>query len=213
VTAGDPWGVPALHVLTDDAVLARPDFARQAAIVLTALGQRGALHLRGHRTSGRLLYQTASALMPVADAAGALLVLNDRIDIASAVRAPAVQVGPRSFTVADVRRIDPRLRVGYSVHAAGADVGDADWVIAGHVFATPSHAAEPARGLAFLRAVTAVSRVPVLAVGGVTLADVAAIRVTGAHGVAVIRGIWDATAAPGAAVQAYLDALSLYFDA
>jgi thiamine-phosphate diphosphorylase len=180
--------LPRVHVITDDAILASPDFSARAEAVLDALGPDGALHIRGHATSGRRLYALAMALAPRASRVGALLVVNDRIDVALAVGGRAVQVGHRSFGVDDVRRIAPTLRVGESVHEASAS--RADWVIAGHVFHTPSHAREAARGLDFVREVTRRAGVPVIAIGGVKPNDVAALRDAGAYGVAVIRGIW-----------------------
>lgn len=180
--------LPRVHVITDDAVLASPDFLDRAARVLETLGPHGALHLRGHATPGRRLYDAAIALAPRAARAGALLVVNDRVDIAMAVGAGGVQVGERSLTVDDVRRLAPGVRVGESVHRVVAT--RADWVTAGHVFATPTHASEAARGLEFVRRVTERSAAPVIAIGGVKPSDVAALRDAGAYGVAVIRGVW-----------------------
>ena len=197
--------LPVLHVITDDDVLRSADFLARAARVLDAIGSRGALHIRGHHTSARSLYDAAVALAPRAAGAGALLVVNDRVDVALAVRAAAVQVGERSFRVDDVRRIAPRLRVGVSVHTAdeavAASASGATWITAGHIFDTPSHAGEPSRGLAFVRQICRVSSVPVIAIGGITPRDVGPVRAAGAYGVAVIRGIWDS---PAEAVHAYL---------
>jgi thiazole tautomerase (transcriptional regulator TenI) len=182
--------LPVLHVITDDDILRSPDFPARAAAVLAAVGERGALHIRGHHTSARLLYDIAVTLGPPAARSGALLVVNDRVDVALAAGAGAVQVGERSFAVEDVRRMAPGLRVGESVHRAGPRT--ADWVIAGHIFDTPSHADEKPRGLEFVREVAESAGVPVIAVGGVRTSDVEAVRGAGAHGVAVIRGIWHA---------------------
>jgi thiazole tautomerase (transcriptional regulator TenI) len=94
------------------------------------------------------------------------------------------------------------MLIGESVHAVVRST--ADWVIAGHIFDTPSHAGEPSRGLAFLHQICRVSSVPVIAIGGITPRDIRAVREAGAYGVAVIRGIWDA---PVTAVHEYLGEL------
>jgi thiazole tautomerase (transcriptional regulator TenI) len=182
--------VPVLHVITDDDILRSPDFLVWADDVLAALGPRGALHLRGHQTSARVLYDFAVALAPRASGIGALLVVNDRLDIALAAGAGGVQVGERSFRVEDVRRIAPEVRVGESVHKAATT--HADWVMAGHVFETPSHADEKPRGVEFVREVVNRAGVPVIAVGGVKISDVEALQRAGAYGVAIIRGVWHA---------------------
>lgn len=187
--------LPVLHVITDDDVLRLPDFLTRATVVLKALGSRGALHLRGHYTPARVVYDLAAALEPRA----AWLIINDRVDIALAVGAAGVQLGRRSLSVQDVRRITPGMRVGESVHSVAPST--ADWVIAGHIFDTPSHASEPSRGLGFLQQICQVSTVPVIAIGGITPSNVRAVREAGAYGVAVVRGIWDAHAG---AVHDYL---------
>jgi thiamine-phosphate diphosphorylase len=183
-------GLPVVHVITDDDILRWPDFLARAADVLDAAGPRGALHLRGHRTPARVLYDFAVALAPRASRVGALLVVNDRVDIALAAGAGGVQVGARSFTVEDVRRVAPGMQVGESVH--GASTTHADWVMAGHVFETPSHADERPRGVELVREVVNRAGVPVIAVGGVKISDVEALQRAGAYGVAIIRGVWHA---------------------
>jgi thiazole tautomerase (transcriptional regulator TenI) len=182
--------LPVLHIITDDDILRSPDFLARAAAVMAAVGPRGALHLRGHHTPARILYDLAVALAPRAARVGALLVINDRVDIALAVGAGGVQVGERSFRVEDVRHVAPDLQIGESVH--GPARTSADWVIAGHVFDTPSHAGEEPRGLELVRAVVKSTGVPVIAVGGVKVSDVEALQRAGAYGVAIIRGVWHA---------------------
>jgi thiazole tautomerase (transcriptional regulator TenI) len=196
--------LPVVHVLTDDDVLRESDFLARAAAVLAALGPRGALHIRGHHTSGRALYDIAINVAPLASRSGGMLVVNDRVDVALAAHAGGVQIGARSFQATDVRRIAPGLRVGESVHDVDSGARTrADWIIAGHVFATPSHEAVEPRGLEFVRAMAQRAPAPVIAVGGVRVEDVEALRSAGAYGVAVIRGVWHAVDNASAA-RAYL---------
>ena len=74
-------------------------------------------------------------------------------------------------------------------------------MVAGHVYATASHPTEEARGEDLVRAAVAAARIPVIAIGGVRPADVPALRRAGAHGVAVIRGVWAASDADRAAID------------
>ncbi|MDT8342467.1 MAG: thiamine phosphate synthase, partial [Longimicrobiales bacterium] len=92
-----PPRVPPLHLVTDDAVLARPGFRGAAEAALEAGGARVALHLRGPGTNGGPLYRLAVALVPAARAAGALLLVNDRVDVAACAGADGVQLGRRSL--------------------------------------------------------------------------------------------------------------------
>lgn len=145
-------------------------------------------------------------------ARGALLVVNDRADVALAVGADAVQRTHASLPVADIRAVaGMRLRIGASVHAVdearAAEMAGADWVVFGPVFDTPSKRRYgPPQGLAALARVVTAVRVPVVAIGGITPERVADVRRTGACGVGVISAIL-AASSPADATRRFLDAL------
>jgi thiamine-phosphate diphosphorylase len=199
---------PVLHAVTDDAILAADGFAARADAVLEAGGAAVALHLRGPETGGRALFDAAARLRPVAARHGALLIVNDRVDVALAAGADGVQLGRRSLAVADARRLlGDGPRIGVSVHAAGealAVAGLAAWVLAGTVWPSASHPGRAPSGTGVLAAIAATGP-PTVAIGGVTPGRVAEARAAGAAGIAVRGGIW-AAADPAAAVRAYLDA-------
>jgi thiamine-phosphate pyrophosphorylase len=143
---------------------------------------------------------------------GALLIVNDRVDVALAVGADAVQRTAVSLSIADIRAVaGARLRIGASVHArdeavAAAEAG-ADWIVFGPVYDTPSKRAYgPPQGLAALAAVTAAVGVPVIAIGGITPERVGEVLRTGARGVAAISSIVSADS-PADATRRFLDAL------
>jgi thiamine-phosphate diphosphorylase len=201
--------IPPLHAVTDDAVVARGDFAERAGEVLAAGGASVALHLRAPSASGRRIYGLAVRLMEIARATGSLLVVNDRVDVALAAGADAVQLGRRGIAVADVRRlVGGAVRIGASVHSAieAREVVDAgaDWVLAGSIYPTTSHPDQPAAGPGLVAAMMELER-PVIAIGGVTPGRVGELRDAGAGGVAAIRGIWDQPS-PGSAARAYIEA-------
>jgi thiamine-phosphate pyrophosphorylase len=201
--------LPALHAVTDDAVVARPDFPTLARAVLAAGGPGVALHLRGPHAGGRFLFELAEPLARAADRKGALFVVNDRVDVALAAGAGGVQLGRRSMLPGDARRIlgDGPL-VGVSVGAAAetrdAVAGGADFVVAGSVYATETHPGREGMGLRRLGEITALG-VPTVAIGGITPERVAEVRGAGARGVAAIRAVWDADD-PARAVARFLEA-------
>lgn len=208
--------VPRLHLVTDDGVLESADFARVAGSLLDAVSVGGAdvaVHVRGPHTSGRRLYEIASSLVERARAAGALLVVNDRVDVALAVGLSAVHLGRRSLPVAEARRLlGGGARVGVSTHAvdeaAPAAAEGAHWIFTGTIYATPSHPDREGCGPEGLKPVVAAAPgTPVLAIGGVTPERVAEVLAAGAHGVAVVRGVWRAPD-PAMAARAYLEALA-----
>lgn len=151
-------------------------------------------------------------LGPVRDA-GAMLVVNDRVDVALAVGADAVQRTHTSLPVPDIRAVaGRRLRIGVSVHslpdAVDAELKGADWVTYGPVYDTPSKRPYgPPQGLERLAAVAGALRIPVVAIGGITPERVKEVRAAGARGVAAISFVLAADS-PADATRRFLDALA-----
>ena len=135
--------VPRFHVVTDDHVLSDSGFLSRAAEVLEEGGAAVCLHLRGPATGGHHFYDLALHLKTVAEAAGAHLIVNDRVDIAMAVGLNAVHLGRRSLSVSETRRLVPLSSIGASCHDAvevsSAREADASWIILGNIFETASH--------------------------------------------------------------------------
>jgi thiamine-phosphate pyrophosphorylase len=152
-------------------------------------------------------------LVTPARAAGAMLVVNDRVDVALAAGADAVQRTHTSLAVDDIRAITGRrLKIGASVHslddAVDAELKGADWVTFGPVYDTPSKRPYGApQGLDRLAAVARGLRIPVVAIGGITPARVKDVRAAGARGVAAISFIL-AAESPADATRAFLEALA-----
>ncbi|WP_211352489.1 thiamine phosphate synthase [Nocardioides albertanoniae] len=147
-------------------------------------------------TTRELLALTASVIERV-EAYAACVIVDDRLDVALAAGAAGVHLGASDLPVADARRIadaaSPGLVVGATcrdraaVEAAAAD--GADYAGFGPVFATSSKA-----GLPDPLGVSAVSDaagvLPLIAIGGISASSAAEVRAAGAHGVAVIGGLW-----------------------
>jgi thiamine-phosphate pyrophosphorylase len=214
--------IPKLHVVTDDEILARPDFETRAREVFEVLEAREladedvvsgsvALHIRGARTTGRRFTRLARILCERAASSGVLLVVNDRLDVALAVGAAGVHLGARSLPPAEARRFLGASRLlGVSVRSASeaeeAANSGADYLFVGTLFETPSHPESVARGPEFMGLVASRVDLPLIGIGGVTPERAVAVVASGGHGVAAIRGIWDAPS-PQDAVKAYLDAV------
>lgn len=202
--------LPRLHLVTDDAVLAHRGFPDVAAAVIARCRGAAALHLRGPATSGARLHAIAVRLSSVLR--DRMLIVNDRVDIAMIAGAHGVQLGSRSITVADARLLmGSHARVGRSVHtvAEAVEAGSegADFVILGTIFESGSHPGRPGAGIALVREAAAHAAVPVIAIGGITPDRVTVAAAAGAHGVAVLAGVWHA-ADPAAAVAEYVDRVS-----
>lgn len=177
-------------------------------VVRAALdGGLPAVQLRDKDLGGRALYLVAEQLRNATTRAGALLLVNDRIDVAVAVGADGVHLGGGSVPVDVARALLPAgALVGQSVHSADqAASSTADFVFFGPVYDTPAKRAFGApQGVARLRTAVEQARVPVIGIGGVDADNAAAVRGTGAVGVAVIRAILAADD-PAAATRVLLD--------
>lgn len=195
--------IPCIHAVTDDLILAHRDFTTRARGVMHALGARGAVHLRSRYLTAAQLYAIALALGDAQESTGCWLVVNERLDVALAARTHGAQLTSHSLRVSDARLVSAELPLGASVHsaadAAEAEREGANWVVVGHIYATPSHEGIAGRGVGLVAAVAHETKLPCIAIGGVRPAHVGALRDAGAHGVAAISGIWGAPSAESAA--------------
>ncbi len=200
-----------LIVITDAAmVAARSDRRTVRDVVSETLDAGGrAIQLRTKGASAREMAAAARELLPLVHAHGGLLFVNDRADVASAVGADGVHVGPNDLPVAAIRKaFDPRLLVGCStddpVVARQAERDGADYLGCGAVFGTTSKdVGDEAIGPEGLRAVVEAVDIPVVGIGGITPARTREVLDTGAAGVAVIGAVM-AAEDPGSAVRRLL---------
>ena len=201
--------LPRLHAVTDDRVVGAGRVVERAAAMAAAAGPALAVHVRTRMLEGAALLDLASRVKDAVAPHGAWLVVNGRADVARAAGAQAIVSGRAGLGVRDVRRVAPGIPVARSVHdAAGARAAaaeEADFLVAGAVFETPSHPGAPAGGPDLVRAVAATGR-QVVAIGGMTAANARAIIEAGAWGVAAIRALWDAPD-PAEAARLFLAAL------
>jgi thiamine-phosphate pyrophosphorylase len=196
--------VPQLHVVTDDVVVARPDFLRRAGEILRLCGGGVALHLRAPAMAGRRQFDLAVSLRAAADGTGGRVLINDRIDVAMAAGTDGVQLGSRSIAPADARPLlSRRALIGASVHSgaeAASLAGEVDFFLAGTIYASASHPDRAGAGPARVREVAASGR-PCIAIGGIRVDRIPILAAAGASGIAVIRAVWDAPEPRRAAIE------------
>lgn len=196
MSAGSAAGLAArlrLVVITDP-TLAAP---RTVVEVVRAAVEAGApaVQLRNKGQSARELLTVGRELRSITRAAGALLFVNDRLDIALALEADGVHVGPDDLTVAAVRAVaPPGFLIGRSADqlsvARQAVEDGADYIGCGAVYATTTKGdAGEVIGLDGLDAVARAVNVPVVAIGGITVARAAEVGRTRAAGIAVVGAV------------------------
>jgi thiamine-phosphate pyrophosphorylase len=151
------------------------------------------IHIRERDLGDRDLVALVRDAVGAVRGTAARVVVNDRFDVALAAEAAGVHLRADSAAAPRVRSIAPAgFIVGRSVHGeeeavAVAAAGGCDYLTFGTVFTSTSKAAghQPA-GMAALRRVCAGVRLPVVAIGGISIEGAAAVAAVGAAGVAAI---------------------------
>lgn len=182
-----------------------------ASALLEALLDGGIriVQLRAKALPGGPLLALAQTFRRQTRARGAWLVINDRPDVATLAEADAVHLGQDDLPLAQVRPWVPAtLRIGVSCHSLAqveaACAAGADYLGYGPVFPTRSKAdPDPVVGLAGLGAACArAGSTPVVGIGGITLAELSAVRAAGARGAAMISALAQAPDPTAAAREA-----------
>lgn len=212
-------GQPDLRLIViTDAELARP---RALDDVVEAALDAGApaLQLRDKTAMPAELYRQALRYRELTRRHGALLFINDRLDVALAAGADGVHLGPEDLPVDAAREAveragqaersnrggsagappsSRRFLIGYSTDdpetARRAEAAGADYIGCGAVFGTSSKAevGDERIGTDRLAEVATAVGIPVVGIGGITTANVAEVAATGASGVAVIGAVMQA---------------------
>lgn len=158
------------------------------------------------------LLPLARALRARCREAGAQFIVNDRADLALAVDADGLHVGQDDLPAAAARRLlPPPMRLGVSTHdpdqARRALADGADYVAVGSMFPTATKAGFQLVGPELLRRVRRDIPVPLVAIGGITEANVGQVMEAGADAAAVISAVCGA-ADPREATARFLNTIA-----
>ncbi|MGD0217378.1 MAG: thiamine phosphate synthase [Desulfobaccales bacterium] len=168
----------------------------------------GIVQLREKDPTDRRLYELAVAFRRRTQAAGALLIIDDRLDIALAAGADGVHLGQEDLPVDAAREIAPDLIIGASSHsleeALAAQEAGAGYVNIGPIFATATKPAVTPLGLAALEGIAPHLRIPWSTMGGINQRNIAGVVACGARHPAVMSAV-TAAPEPGAAARALRD--------
>lgn len=202
--------VAGIHLVTDD----RLPFARTREIVAAAVAEGVAVvQLRVKNSSARELLEQTGELSAVIGGRAVFLV-DDRVDIVLAARdagarVDGVHLGQGDLPVEAARRLlGASSIIGWTANrpehfaaAAAMPHGTVDYFGVGAIRPTTTKAdPPPVIGVAGFAALAARTTLPCVAIGGLTAADAAALRDSGAAGVAVISAV-SAAADPGLAAR------------
>jgi thiamine-phosphate pyrophosphorylase len=204
VRAGRLSRLQGLYAIVDDSST-RPPLALVAAFLE---GGAAVVQLRLKNAATGDLFRLAVAAGELCRARGALLLVNDRPDVARAAGVDGVHLGQEDLPPLAAREIlGPDALIGVSTHSDAeidaASRSGADYIGFGPVFATRSKGASPLpppHGIAGLRrAVERAGSLPVVAIGGINVARAAEVRQAGA---ACAAAIGELCTAPDPAARA-----------
>ena len=184
--------LPRLMQVTQNSLM-HPDWHTALETALAA-GAR-LVQLREKEASPAQFLQLALRAKALCDRYGAQLVVNGQVEIARETGA-GVHLQESQSVAAARALLGARCPIGQSVHSVAAaqraQAEGCNYLVFGSVFATATHPGSIPAGLDALEEVTRLTSLPVLAIGGITPENAAVCRKHGAHGVAVIRAVWDA---------------------
>lgn len=182
-----------LYIILDPAAFP----GRELVDLLSAAAEAGArlFQYRDKSASMKDAYQQAVRLRQASADAGALFIINDRCDLALSVDADGVHLGQQDLPLPHARRLmGPEKLIGVSTHRVEevdqATREGADYLGFGPIFDTgtkPGH--EPVVGIEGLRQARARTRLPIIAIGGLTLANSRSAVEAGADGIAVVSTV------------------------
>ncbi|MCL6648233.1 MAG: thiamine phosphate synthase [Chloroflexi bacterium] len=179
-----------LYAIIDPTVTADPRGLARAVL----RGGARVVQLRDKAGPAVSTYRLAQALDELCRQAGAVFIVNDRLDIALAAEADGVHLGQQDLPLSVARAlVGERLILGCSTNtvaeALQAEREGADYLGVGSIFPTTSKTDTRPAGLARLAEIRAAVRLPIAAIGGITLENAPAVIAAGADMVAVIRAL------------------------
>ncbi len=182
------------YLVTDARVANVDDLLTRSEAALR--GGMTVVQLRARGWDDRGLWQAASGLRAISERHGALLIINDRVDLALAAGADGVHLGVGDLPVAVARRLlPPGALIGFSPETEDdrleAEAAGIDYLGVGPVYGTQTKDdAGAAIGLHGLQRVVDLTPLPVVGIGGIAIDTAAAVVATGAVGVAVVGAVF-----------------------
>ena len=197
-----------LYLITPPRLDDLAGFGRTLAHALDA-GDVAALQIRLKDVPDEIVAAAVDALMPIAQARGVAVLLNDRPDLAARLGCDGVHVGQDDMPLAQARKVmGAEAMIGVTCHdslhlAMEAAEGGADYVAFGAFFPTTTKDAPTRAELELLSGWQADMVLPCVAIGGITVETAAGLAAAGADFLAVSAGVWGHAEGPAAAVAAF----------
>lgn len=192
-----------LYVITDTKLIPRDRFVQ--TVEAAVRGGATMVQLREKETPQDEVIRLGRELLAVTKRYGALLIINDHPSVAKAVGADGAHVGREDPPVSEARALlGPEAIIGASCYgdvtrALAAEQEGADYVAFGTPFPSPTKTKRTDISLGIFRAAKQRVKVPVFAIGGITIDNVDEVIDAGADGIAVVSGVFAAADVEAAA--------------
>jgi thiamine-phosphate pyrophosphorylase len=186
---------PTLYAIADAGVLSAAD--APGVLVKAIAGGVTAVQIRAKELTDDEFVGFASELIAVAHSHEIPAIINDRVEAAVSLKADGVHLGAEDMNVPDARRVlGEGSIIGATAHGleevAKAEALGADYVGFGSIYPSPSKVVEAIQGIDGVRKARELTRLSIVAIGGITVERAADVIAAGADGVAVISGLWGA---------------------
>lgn len=179
-----------LYAITDEHLLAG---RLLTSVEQTLQAGTRVIQYRNKRDTFATQVEEASALRTLCRRYGALLLINDNGQLCQAVDADGIHIGQGDMKLLEARRqLGPDAVIGVSCHnnpdlVREAEGGGADYIAAGRFFASQTKPDAPQANISELQVIRAQTRLPIVAIGGISAENGAPLLKAGADMLAVIH--------------------------
>lgn len=182
-----------LYLVTDSSLCDKPSKAITEIIEAALRAGVKWVQYREKNRSRKAIYNEALRIRELTAGYGARLIINDHADIAVAVGADGLHLGQDDLPLKEAVKICGEMIIGISTHslqeAVAAEEAGADYIGFGPIFHTDTKDAGVPAGLAALREIKSNIKIPVVAIGGISLLNLASVLETGVEAVAAASAI------------------------
>ncbi|MGH8540639.1 MAG: thiamine phosphate synthase [Stenotrophobium sp.] len=192
-----PAALRGLYAVTSESVCRSPE-TLLAAVAAALAGDAALIQYRDKRNDAAARARNAQALLGLCREHGALLIINDDVELAYAIGADGVHIGAADAPLAQARaRLGAAAIIGVSCanslpRALAAQAGGADYAAFGRFFPSRTKPDAPPATLELLAQARPQLRIPICAIGGVTPDNAAPLIATGADMIAAVEGVFGA---------------------
>lgn len=181
-----------LYAITDSALIGD---SLESSVEIAITNGAGIIQLREKNISDNDYIARAKSVLAICRKYGAILIINDNVDVCLKSGADGVHLGQSDTNAAVARQLlGEKAIIGVTAktieQAQNAAKDGADYIGSGAVFGTLTKRDAKHMSLDALKEITAISPIPVYAIGGINTDNADKLSGSGIHGIAVVSGIF-----------------------